>query len=194
MSYKERNRKYWFKVAGDKCQFEYYTETEGWRECGKKAKHIHHIRGESETLLGGGDSEQNIGLPLCEDHHVRNNKRNAEHTRDFSFHPDIGDAFSSYHEWKSNERHMNSISGKRRIDYSTSPFADVNRDHKEKIKRGERYMAGSEEIDRYYEQKMRDKSTRYLAETGERQVPTTPHKDYDPKKKKHWTDIFFGKD
>lgn len=87
---------------------------------------------------------------------------------------------------------MNDISGRDHVDYSTSPFADVARDHKAKIKRGERYIAGSEEIDRYYEDKMRNKSTRYQAETGESQKPTTPHKDFDPKKKKHWSDRFFG--
>ena len=58
---------------------------------------------------------------------------------------------------------MQVISGQK-LSYDGSPFNDVSREHKEKIMKGERYWNGSQEIDNYYIQKMRDKATRYIAE------------------------------
>lgn len=177
-------------LAEGKCQYDFYTEERGWQECGDKATHVHHIRGEAETLLAGDNPEENVGLPLCQNHHVRNTS-DSEHTREFSFHPDMGFAYQDYSEWKKNEEHMNSITGRRKLDYSTSPFADAAREHKVKAERGERYIAGTEEIDEHYRQKMLLKATRAFIETGEAKKQYKPHPKYDPSLKRHWSDGLF---
>lgn len=187
MSFKEGTRQFWMRVGDNKCQYEFYTEKGGFRTCGAPAKHIHHIIGESETLLKGLDPEQNTGLPLCVDHHVRNRGEDLGEP-DSSFHPDMGQAYKSYREWRQNTKHMNAISGRRTIDYSTSPFADAARSHKENILHGERYINGDDETDQYYIDKMVNKAVIYQAEHPEDRKPKTkPHKDTDPtKKEKRW--------
>lgn len=190
MAFNSRVRKYWMEVGKNKCQFEFYDDKYGWKECREKAKHVHHIIGESDTLARGDDPHENIGLPLCEFHHVRN-LNEEEHSYDFAFHPDMGKAYDNYREWKQREEHMNSITGRRRIRYENSPFAHAHRGHLEKIARGERYMAGTPEIDEYYRDKMLSKATMYNAEKGIKKPQHKPHKNYDPKKKTHWSDRFF---
>lgn len=192
MSYNERMRKYWFSVADNKCQYESYDEEHGFHECGDTAKHIHHIRGEAETLMDGDDPNYNVALPLCERHHVRGREWDREWEDDFCFHPDIGQAYTRYKEWKQAEEHLNAINGRRTIDYSTSPFADVSRDHKEKIREGERYIAGEEAIDLYYMWKMIDLAVRHNALTGDSLPHVKPHLGYMPENKTSWTDIVTG--
>lgn len=188
--FKESTRQFWFKTTDGKCAYEQYTEKKGFQQCNAPARHIHHIRGEAETLLRGGDPEQNVALPACQNHHVRNTN-DVLGEPDASFHPDIAQAYKSYKEWKANDSHMRSINGRKTVDYSTSPFAEVGKDHKQKAQRGERYIAGDGGTDIYYENKMREKATRYLAEHPDEHKPNAkPHPKTDPSKKpKKWYDL-----
>ena len=167
MAFNTRIRNWWMRVSDGKCQYEIYSEKDGFKDCGERAKHVHHIRPEGWTKDRGGDPDHNVGMGLCENHHVRN-RGTEEYSDDFSFHPDIGSAYQSYREWKLQQQHLNSINGKRTIDYSTSPFTEVSAKHREMSANDERYWSGTEELDDYYEQKMRDKATRYIATTGEK--------------------------
>lgn len=186
MPYKEGSRQFWFKVNDYKCAYDKYTEKGGYKECGEPAKHIHHIHGETEQLLNGQDPEHSVGLPACEDHHVRNTGEDLGEPNS-SFHPDMGHAYGHYKEWKSNEEHMNAITGKRSIDYSTSPFADASKEHAIKAQHGERYINGDDGTDAYYEQKMRNKATLYLAQHPDEKKPQTkPHPKTDRSKAKKW--------
>lgn len=191
MPFREGDRRFWMEVANGECQYEYYDEKKGWQKCKNKAKQVHHIIPESWSLAHGDDPERNVGMPLCEEHHVRNT-RGEIFDEQSSFHPDIGEAHKSYREWKAQAEHMKEISGKKSIDYSTSPFAEVVKDHREKAKRGERICPGDESTDRYYEEKMRNRATAYCLATGKKKPNPKHHPDYDPKKKKHWWDRFFG--
>lgn len=186
MAYRPNTREFWLKVADYECQYHYYTEKLGWVICAEIANHVHHIKGERETLLGGGDPERNVGLPLCQNHHVRfTGDTLGEHGS--SFHPDMGIAYTHYRSWKQKALHMNHISGKKNIDYSTSPFADAARDHEEMIKNGERYINGDDSTDEFYIQHMRTLAVKYLAEHPEERKPNTKHHLlYDSKKKKRW--------
>lgn len=186
MSFKEGTRRYYLEVADNKCQYEYYREDKGFVECGKPARHVHHIVGEAETLLKGGDPERNTGLPLCESHHVRNTSEEAEWQEDFSFHPDVGRAYHLYSDWKQAEKHLNSIAGKSTMDYSTSPFADVSREHRKMAEEGERYIAGDEVIDQYYEDKMKRKAVVYNARNGITKPITKQHPLTDRNKRTDW--------
>jgi hypothetical protein len=190
MSFKEGTRQFYFKVVDYECQYEQYTEKKGFQTCKAPVKHLHHIIGETETLQKGLDPERNIALPLCEKHHVRGINEDLGEP-DSSFHPDIAQAFRGYKEWKQNELHMMSISGRRVVDYSTSPFAETGREHKQKAEHGERYINGDENTDNYYIEKMREKLVIYQAKTGERLPDTKPHPKTDPsKKEKRWYDWF----
>lgn len=189
MPFKESLRRIWFKVADNKCQYEYY-EGDKLKECREKARQVHHIYPETDAYINGEDPNQVTGLALCENHHVRNESGEIWE-EDASFHPDISQAYKHYKEWKQNAEHMKHITGKR-IDYSDSPFADVGKEHVLKAKRGERYVAGDEATDRYYEEKMRQKRVIYHAR-GNPQPKLKPDPKVDRTKKKHWTDIFFGK-
>ena len=191
MPFKERSRQFWFRVNNDKCAYEEYDEKTGFRECGERARQVHHIRGEADQLAAGEDPEHSVGMPLCQRHHVRNTGEDLGDPNS-SFHPDIGEAYRSYGEWKDHQQHLNSINGRRSMDYSTSPFTETANGHREKIGRGERYINGDEGTDNYYEQKMRDKATRYLAEHPEEEKPDTkPHPRADRSKKKRWFDGLF---
>ena len=147
-----------------------------------------------ETLIAGRNPEGNMGLCLCENHHVRNTARDAEWTREFSFHPDIGEVYSLYHDWLQAEKHLNAIGGRRTINYKNSPFADATRQHCVMAERGERYIAGDENIDQYYLDKMTDKATRYNAEHQTVKPIMKPHPDYNPARRKRWYDGLFEKD
>ena len=88
---------------------------------------------------------------------------------------------------KQNDAHMRSINGKRVIDYSTSPFADAARGHREAIRSGERYINGDERTDEYYIEKMQNLVMLYIARHPDEYPPDTkPHPLYDSSKKKHW--------
>ena len=174
------------KVADSKCQFEVYSEKQGFKKCSKPAKHVHHIIGEAETLEKGEDPNENTGQPLCEDHHVRNTGDEV-FSEDFAFHSDIASAYRGYKDWKQNQEHMNSITGRRTIDYSTSPFAEVAKEHHEKAKKGERYINGTEDVDQYYEEKMREQVVLYQAEHKDK-PKIKPHPKLDRTKKKKWYD------
>ena len=143
--------------------------------------------------MAGKDSERAIGLPLCSRHHVKN-VGDEEYSDDFSFHPDAGRAYKEYAEWKRQNLHMQSITGKinRKIPRQ-SPFEDMVDEHHRIQKAGGRYQAGSPELEDWYIQHMRDLATRYLAEHPEDSKPrTVSHPRYDPtKRKKHWYDRLF---
>ena len=186
MAFRKQTREFWLKAANYKCQYEFYDAQRGWRQCNAPAKHVHHIRGEAETLEAGDDPNDNVGLALCQNHHVLNTS-GEEHSYDFSFHPDIGEAYTDYQEWKRQAEHMASITGKA-IDYSTSPFAEVGKRHQEMVKDGERYIAGDENIDEYYNDKMRVKASMYATESGEVKPQAKEHLKTDKSKKKHWWD------
>jgi len=189
MSFSEGVRAFWIKVADNKCQVEIYGERSGFKECKKPARHVHHIHAEATTLEEGEDPNHNVGLPLCEDHHVRNTN-DEEWSEDFAFHTDIAGAFGHYKEWKANKEHMNSITGKRAIDYSDSPFAEVAHEQHQKAKNGERYVNGTEEIDQYYEEKMREKAVIYQAKHPEEKKPTiNENNKTDHTKRKRWWNL-----
>ena len=187
MPFKERTRQFWINVNDGKCAYEQYTEKKGFQECGDKARHVHHAEGEREQLMRGDDPEHSIGVPLCEPHHVRNTGEDLGEP-DSSFHPDMGFAYRSYKEWKANEEHMKSITGRRLTNYGTSPFAETAKEHGKIARDGQRYINGDWATDEHYKQKMTDKATKYLAEHPEEKKPNTkPHPETDPtKKEKKW--------
>lgn len=185
MPYRESTRQWWFKVADYKCQYDFYTEKKGWQTCKAPVKHLHHIKGEAETLYSGENPNDNVALPLCEDHHVRNDS-DVLGEPDASFHPDMAGAYKGYKEWKTNALHMAAISGKRTIDYSQSPFAQTAKEHREMTKNGERYIAGDEGTDNYYIGKMLSMAVKYIAETGDAKPRAKAHPETDHTKRKRW--------
>lgn len=189
MSFRPNVRRWWMEVGGWRCQFEFYDERRGWRQCKERAKEVHHIIGEAETLHRGEDPNQNVGLPLCRGHHTKYLNDEA-HAPDFAFHTDIARSRDLYPEWKRQQQHFNTMSGRRRIPYEDSPFADVAGEHRQKAARGERYINGSEEIDQYYIEKMQRLASAYVARIGKRKPESSPHPETDTSRKKHWTDWF----
>lgn len=189
MGFKPSSREYWLKVAGYKCQYEYYDEKRGWVKCDRRADHVHHIAPEGWLLEQGDDPEFTYGLPLCKFHHENYQDQTMEpeeHSRNFSFHPDMGKAFADYKAYK--ERVL--ALGKRHA--GPSPFQEEVTEHRKKAKQGERYWAGTPEIDSYYTQKMRDQATRYGALTGEKPSDRKGHPYTNKARKRHWWDDFFG--
>lgn len=193
MPFKEKTAAFWHKVNGYRCACGVYTERDGMHECGKPSRQIHHIIPEGTALASGDDPEHAIGLPLCEQHHVRNTG-SEEYSDNFAFHPDAGEAYREYREWKQQNEHMKAITGIRSKKIPRqSPFEDMVDEHHRMQKAGERYHSGTPELDDYYIQKMQDKATKYLlTHPGEKKPDTTPNPRYDPKKKKNWWDIFDG--
>lgn len=189
MAYRETTRQMWLSVADNKCQYEYYTERRGWQTCGARATHVHHLLGERDLLEAGEDPENSPALPLCKDHHVKNTGENLGEF-DSSFHPDMGQAYTDYKEWKRQQEHLKSISGKRTTDYSTSPFAEAARGHTEAIKNGERYINGDWRTDAYYIQKMRGLLMLYLAQHPEGTRNIKPHPHQDKTKTKRWWNLW----
>lgn len=186
MSFTERVRNYWNRVAGQRCQYEFYDDKNGWQQCHNKADHVHHIIPEGVTKHKGGNPDESVAMPLCKNHHVRY-LNDEPHDFNSSFHPDIGQAYKSYGEWKSNKEHMESISGRRitRKEYP-SPFEDAVQKHREKAKKGERYHTGTDETDQYYVDKMRNKATMYNAETGEKRPSTKRKKEHKKPRNRWW--------
>lgn len=191
MPYPEKIRNFWMNVAGKKCQQEFYTEQNGWEECNQTAKHVHHIEPERWTLeVEGKDADNNVALPLCENHHVRGKKAEV-HSQDFTYHPDIGEAYSSYKDWKINKQRLE-IKLEQKIDRRAypSPFDEAVEGHKSAIAKGERYWEGTPEVEQHYIDKMRNKATKYIAETGEKKPQVNRRVERHTKKKK-WYDAFF---
>src|SRR3990167_9618291 len=108
--FRERTREYYLNVGEGKCAYEYYDEKRGWQICNKPAKHIHHIEPESVALERGGDPEKNTGIPLCENHHVRNLSGEI-YSAEASFHPDIARAYRMYPEYKRQVNHLGLVRG-----------------------------------------------------------------------------------
>ena len=165
-AFNPRIREWWLKVAGGNCMYEFYNEKNGWQECHQPAKQVHHIKPDGWTRDRGGNPDYNVGMPLCERHHVRNFGE-EEHSDDFVFHPDMAYAYQAYHEWKQQKQHMEEITGKK-VSRDTSPFSKAVTEHRKKSAKDERYWGGTDEIDDYYEDKMRNKATKYIAETGDK--------------------------
>jgi hypothetical protein len=195
MPFKESTRNWWLRVSGGECEYEYYDDKRGWQNCDNKADHVHHITPESKLLHDGEDPERATGMPLCIKHHVKG-EEGIIYDAHTSFHPDVGKAYKSYHEWKQAQLHMNEIGGRRRsTDYSTSPFADVAKEHAQKARRGERICNGDEGSDQHFREKMKAKASTYSTLHPEDSKPRTKaHPQYAPEKKKHWWDAFFGKE
>lgn len=191
MSFKELTRDWWMAVAKNKCQYEIYSEKSGFKECGARAKHVHHIEPEGTVLARGADPERGIALPLCERHHVRNLGDEA-YSNDFAFHPDAGEAYKKYHEWKRQNIHMQDITGKisRKIPHP-SPFEEMVEEHHRLRDLGELYHAGDPGMDEYLTDKMRNKGVIYQAKMGDKKPQTKQHPRFDPQKKKHWYDGIF---
>lgn len=192
MPFKERTASWWHRVAKDKCQYEIYSERSGIKPCNNPSQHVHHIVPEGGVLFEGGEPEHEVGMPLCARHHVKN-IGTTEYSKDFSFHPDAGEAYKEYHDWKMENAHLGEITGKRsRKIPRQSPFADMADEHRKKQAKGERYHSGTPELDDYYTQKMRDKATRYLAEHPDDPKPmTSDNPRTDRSRKKHWYDGLF---
>jgi len=162
VAYPERIRKYWLDVSNNECQYETYTEKRGFTKCGSSKKlHVHHIVPEGKTKYEGGNPDENVAMVVCERHHVKNSG-DEPHSKEFCFHPDIAQAFDSYHSWKKHQQIMDNLKDKKiKKRKLPSPFQEVAKQHRWKIVRGERYVAGSEEIDQHYLDKMRNKATRH---------------------------------
>ena len=181
MAFKEGSRQFYLNAQGRKCQYEYYTEKDGFKECGSvKRLHVHHIIPEGDILAAGDDPERAMGMVVCEKHHVRNTGE-EEHSHDFSFHPDMVEAFKQYPAWKAQKNHMESITGERVT--TPSPFKLAAQQHSVMREAGERYVAGTDEIDQYYIEKVQESSWQHVALTGEVRPDTAPHPRTDPSKK-----------
>ena len=193
MAFPERIRNWWVKVAPT-CQYEFYTEKGGFQECGRPVKHVHHINPERDTLLNEGhEADDNVALPTCKIHHVGDD--GEEHSRNFSFHPDIGEAYSKYRDWKTNKDRLEvKLEKKLTKEAYPSPFDEATKQHEEMAKEGERYWAGTPEIDKYYEDKMRVKAVVYQAKHPEDKKPHTKRKSIRYKKKGHWVDQVYERD
>lgn len=189
MPYRPNSREYWLTVGGGKCQWENYTEDGGFKECGKTARHVHHIITEAEQLEQGLNPEQSVGMGLCEDHHTRNYGQEI-FDRNSSMHGEsMAWRYDAYRVWKPTAKHMAEINN-RSIDYSDSPFSTIGQDHREMRARGERVCAGDTATDNYLLEKMRTKATTYNAENGVQRPCMKPHPEFTPENKVFWyTDI-----
>lgn len=167
VTFKPKTRKWWNAVAEGDCQYESYTERRGWQQCRRPLEHVHHVVPEGRTLARGRNPEKNTAMPLCRPHHVRNTG-SEEHSEGFSFHPDIGEAYRSYGDWKREKQHQESIL-KRPITRASmpSPFDDAAKEHGRLTRQGKRYHAG----------------------TPEKEHPRTDRS----KRKKKWYDYYFDK-
>jgi len=194
MSFRPETRNWWMRVAGNMCQAEIYAgEERGWIACGKPAKHVHHIVPEGWQLEQGDEPEHSLGLPLCKDCHEswKGTNEPLEWTRDFSFHPDMGQNLVQYGEWKRQDQHMRSITGGKGIE---SDFVQTARAHREKARKGERYWAGTPEVDQYYAEKMKIIVYEYSVLHPEDPKPDLKnHPLYDPSRKKHWSSGLFDR-
>jgi hypothetical protein len=186
MPYREGSRKWWKGVASNRCQYESYSEEDGFRQCNREAKHVHHIRPEGWQLSQGDDPEQSVGMPICEEHHLKN-QGTEPHSQNFSFHPDMGEARREYYKWKQKRDHYEALTGEKYPE--PSPFVVAAQEHALKAKEGERYHSGSDEIDDYYEAKMKHKSAWYAIKTGEKKPHLKPHPK--TKRKSRWYDDLF---
>lgn len=192
-AFRDNIRSWWNRVAGGKCQYEYYDEERGWVGCDQKSEQVHHILPEGWQLDHGLDPEHSTGLPLCRHHHMNfeeNTYTPEEHSKDFSFHPDMGKARKDYHIWKELKQRLLglAITGASTPVIPPDPFTKAVRGHRELTNKGERFWAGTEEIDNFYRDKMETLAAMYVAQTNDKRPGTAPHPHYDPKKKSHWYD------
>lgn len=167
-AFPKRVRDWWMRVGNYQCQVEIYTEQKGFFNCGLPAEHVHHIIPESQLLEDGEEPNNSVGLPACKFHHVGrgNEDENMPFSGDFSFHPDIGEAYELY-------RHGDASAFKR---------AAIH--HQEAAQQGERFWGGDEGTDEHYLQKMQD-----LAWVYESEHPDDPKPDVKPHlrfQKKGW--------
>lgn len=194
-AFRPQTREWWIRVVGNKCQFEYYDENYGWIECGRKVDQVHHILPEGWQLTHGLDPEHSTGLPLCKHHHMNFDEHTLEpvpHTKHFSFHPDMGKAFSDYKYFREEQIRVLRTLGTGAARSLKDPFRITAEGHREQAGRGERYWSGTEEIDKYYFEKMAAKAFIYVTQTGDHRPDTSPH----PRSNggaRHWYDEYFGK-
>ena len=192
MPFRHSRREFFMNVAEGRCLWVEYSEEKGFHFCGRNARHVHHIIPESLSLRLGEDPEKTMGLPVCEDHHVRNfgDEPFGQHS---SFHPEMAYAYRQYREWKGQAQHLRDVMGRVSINYSDSPFADVQREYQKRISDGERICTGDEATDQFYIELMEEQISGWVARNGTvKSNSGKPHKDYNPQKKKRWYDGLFN--
>lgn len=176
-------------MGDNRCQWDFYDERNGWQQCKSGAEHVHHVLPEGELLARGEDSERAVGMGLCSRHHVKN-VGEEEWNYTSSMHPDTGQAYRQYGEWKRQNQHMQAITGRRDKNIPRpSPFVEMSQEHHKSRERGERYVLGDEAVDQHYLEKMTELATRYLAQHPEEKKPRMKHHPkFDPSLRKHWSD------
>jgi hypothetical protein len=185
-AFREKVRNWWNRVAGNKCQYEYYDEKRGWVECDQKSEQVHHLMPESWQLEHGLDPEHSTGLPLCQHHHANFTEQTytpEEHSKHFSFHPDMGKARKDYGQWKQQRQQTPDFK-------EPDPFAKTANGHRELSKKGKRFWAGTDDVDNFYREKMETKAVRYVAQTKDKFPQTPPHSHHEPEKKQKWYDEY----
>lgn len=182
MSFPDRIRSWWINVADNKCQAEIYTEQTGFRDCGRRVEHVHHIEAEGWTYDHGGNPDDNTALPVCKHHHMNFVERTDNpipFTRDFSFHPDMGRAFEQYKGFKERKRFLGKAASA-----DDDPFRAALRDHRVKSDRGEHYWVDG--ADEYYINKMEQKALEYRIKTGEAKPVVNRRLDRTKPKPTRW--------
>jgi len=188
MSYLEKSRQFFLAVTDGKCAMPVYTEEEGFHDCNKPAKAVHHILPEGWQLDHGLEPNNSIGIPLCKQHHV--GRGGEEWSEDFSMHPDIGQAFKEYRDWKVQVAEAEHVLGSDVRDLIPSPFTVAIQGHRELSAQGERYWAGTPEMDQVLLENMEVKIMQYLANNQEEHKPVVrEHEHYEPSKKHNWCDL-----
>ncbi len=142
--YKKPLRDWWMRVANGKCQVDIYDEKKGWHQCNEPATEVHHTIPEAWSITHGMEAHKDEcpGLPACTRHHSGSN--GDEFTPNFSFHPDMGEARSNYHECKA--AGINIFKG--------------TADHHHELAK-ENIVFWKDKADPYYQEKMKYKATIY---------------------------------
>lgn len=179
MAYPERIRNWWLRVAGNgdrenaRCQIEIYTEQNGFQECGsQKNLQVHHLIPGSLSSEEGINPDETPAIVLCSYHHVgtQKNEDNLPFTKDFTFHPDIGEAHTLYRQGNKNA------------------FKEAGKAHAEAAKTGERFWGGDDGSDQHYIDKQVTKGVLYQNTHPDDKKPTVKHQKPNHKPKKHWSD------
>ena len=157
-------RNWFLRVSGNgkeeeaRCEVEIYTEQGGWKECGSKKKlQVHHIEPEAEVRERGGDPDGVMGLVVCAWHHIFG-RSDVLGEQGGSFHPDMGQAAIDYRKG------------------DKDAYKKAARLHREKAKRGERFVSGDYGTDQYYTDKAMSEGTEYVI-THDDPRPVVKHRD-----------------
>lgn len=202
MPFSENIRDWWMRVGNNKCQYIYYEEkrkrdpqsysdtdiifTGGWKICGRRAEHVHHIIGQAYLIEDGKEPNFAVGLPLCKYHHILSINKNPFTNEEiivgekyFSFHPDAGIALRLYKEYMYQLRRFGRESA------GINPFDEMEKIHIEKAKRGEIYWEG-DELREFYLERMGNMAVKYVLLHPEDSKPSfTRRNPITPKR--HWS-------